>query len=128
MKIKLILFFSVLCFGCSKVVPRKPINPKASTTILQETVKESKMLNKIEDEKIINLIKRDSVTSYQVSKNGFWYTYIVKLDEEKPTPKSGNEVIIEYNLTDLDDVEIYSKQELGVKKYKVDKKLSIPKL
>ena len=57
MKIKFLLFLSVLCFGCSKIEPRKPINPKPSTTILAEIVAESKILNKIEDDKILQLIK-----------------------------------------------------------------------
>ena len=121
MKIKFLLFLSVLFIGCSKVEPRRPMNPKPSTTILQETIKESKMLNKIEDEKIINLIKRDSTTNYIASTNGFWYSYVTKIEDEKPTPQSGNEVTIEYNIRDLNNTVIYNKEELGNKKHKVDK-------
>ena len=121
MKVKILFFLTILCFSCSKVTPRKPINPKPSTTLLTETIEESKVLNKIEDEKILQLIKRDSTKVYTVSSNGFWYTYITKIEEELKTPKAGDEVSFTYNITDLNDAIIYSKEELGVKIYKVDK-------
>ncbi|ARV05898.1 gliding motility-associated peptidyl-prolyl isomerase GldI [Polaribacter sp. SA4-10] len=121
MKVKILFFLTILCFGCSKVTPRKPINPKPSTTLLTETIEESKVLNKMEDEKILQLIKRDSTKAYTVSSNGFWYTYITKIEEELKTPKAGDEVSFTYNITDLNDAIIYSKEELGVKIYKVDK-------
>jgi gliding motility-associated peptidyl-prolyl isomerase len=121
MKIKFLLFVSVLCLGCSKVSPRRPINPKSSTTILKETLKESIRLNKVEETKILAVIKKDSTATYQVSSNGFWYTYINKIDEETVTPKTGDVVSIAYNITDLQGRVIYSKEALGIKEYKVDK-------
>ena len=121
MRIRILLLLSIVCFGCSKVKPRRPINPKPSTTILKETIKKSKKLNQIEDAKIIKLIKKDSANTYQVSSNGFWYTYINKTEEEKPKPKTGDIVTIEYNITDLHDEIIYSKEELGTKTYTIDK-------
>ncbi|WP_298777557.1 gliding motility-associated peptidyl-prolyl isomerase GldI [uncultured Polaribacter sp.] len=117
-----IVFFVILIFiSCSKVTPRKPINPKKSTTIFKETIKENKLLNKVEDAKILALIKKDSTKTYFQSSNGFWYTYIKKIEEDLPTPKQENEVTLSYNITDLNDLIIYSKEELGVKKYKIDK-------
>ncbi len=121
MKIKKLFFIVIFCVACSKVTPRKPINPKASTTVFSETVEESKVLNKIEDEKILQLIKRDSTKVYTVSPNGFWYTYIHKLEEDLQIPKTGDEVSLIYNITDLNDAIIYSKDELGIKNYKIDK-------
>ena len=121
MKVRILIFCSVLFFSCSKNEPRRPINPKPSTTILQETVKESIKLNKIEDDKITSLIQKDSINNYLVSPNGFWYTYIHKVQENKETPKMGDIVIIEYNITDLQDNILYSKDELGQKEYVVDK-------
>ncbi|MFK8059523.1 MAG: gliding motility-associated peptidyl-prolyl isomerase GldI [Polaribacter sp.] len=121
MKIRILFFLTFLCFGCSKVTPRKPIEPKPSTTIFKETIKESKKINTIEDDKIISLIKKDSARNYIVSTKGFWYTYINKIDQEKPTPKTGDEVVLEYNIIDLENNIIYSKEDLGLKNYKVDK-------
>ena len=37
------------------------------------------------------------------------------------TPKLGDEVTFEYNITDLEGKIIYSKEELGIMKYRIDK-------
>ena len=121
MKNSYLFFLMVFCFSCSKIEPRKPINPKPSTTLYKETIKESIALNKIEEDKILQIIKNDSTKLYLQSSNGFWYTYIHKLEENSPTPKKGNEVTIEYNITDLNDSILYNKVSLGVKKYIIDK-------
>ncbi|QOD61202.1 gliding motility-associated peptidyl-prolyl isomerase GldI [Polaribacter haliotis] len=121
MKIKMLLFCGIILIGCSKSTPRKPINPKPSTTIFQKTIEESKQLNKVEEEKIEQLIEKDSTNSYTNSLNGFWYTYVTKIEADKPTPKTGDIAIIEFDVRDLNDTIIYSKEELGIKKYNVDK-------
>jgi len=121
MKIRILILTSILIIGCTKVTPRKPVNPKVSTTILKETILESKRLNKNEEDKILNLIALDSTKEYKVSPNGFWYTYINKVTENTPTPQLGDTVLLSYNITDLQGNVIYSKEELGVKEYKVDK-------
>ena len=110
-----------MSLGCSKVEPRKPINTRPSSTILSKTVAESIRLNTVENLKILEVIKADSSKKYQVSPNGFWYSYVTKIDENRQTPKTGNEVTFEYNITDLQGAVIYGKDELGLKKYKVDK-------
>ena len=117
------LFFIVIVFfvGCSKIEPRRPVNPKPSTTLFKETIDESKKLNKNEALKIAALIKNDSTNTYIQSSSGFWYTYIYKIEEDLPTPKVGDEVLIQYTISDLNDSIIYDKKELGLKTYKIDK-------
>ncbi|OAD45114.1 gliding motility-associated peptidyl-prolyl isomerase GldI [Polaribacter atrinae] len=121
MKINFLILASILCLGCAKVEPRRPINPTNSTTILKETIEESIKLNALEEDKIIDVIKKDSTKTYQVSPNGFWYAYINKIEEDTPTPKVGDIATITYNITDLQGTVIYSEAELGTKEYKVDK-------
>lgn len=111
----------MLCFGCSKIEPRKPINPRPSSTILQETIQESKKLNALENARLLSIIEKDSTKNYQVSSNGFWYAYINKVEESKKSPKIGDVVSIQYDIADLQGNIIYSKEELGLKNYKVDK-------
>ena len=111
----------LLGFSCTKIQPRKPINPKPSTSLYFQAMQENKILNKIEEDKILKLIKNDSTKTYKQSPNGFWYTYINKVEENLAMPKEGDEAVITYNITDLNDVIIYAKEELGVKNYKVDK-------
>ena len=111
----------LVCFSCSKIEPRKPINPKPSTTLYKETIRESIALNKVEDDKILESIQKDSSNVYLQSSNGFWYRYITKVVENLETPKKGNEVTIAYNIADLKDSILYSKTDLGIKKYIIDK-------
>ncbi|RCS27120.1 gliding motility-associated peptidyl-prolyl isomerase GldI [Polaribacter sp. WD7] len=121
MKIRVLFFLSILCFSCSKITPRRPIQPKPSTTILKETIKESKRLNALENQKIIDVIRRDSTTNYLVSPNGFWYTYANKITKDSPIPQPGDVVTLAYNIQDLEGNIIYSKEELKTKTYTVDK-------
>ncbi|MGB0880312.1 MAG: gliding motility-associated peptidyl-prolyl isomerase GldI [Polaribacter sp.] len=121
MKIKILFFLLFVCFSCVDVAPRRPVNPKPSTTILDEVIKENKILNTIEDQKIQQLIALDSTKVYHTSSYGFWYTYINKKNENTPTPISGNEVRFEYEISDLNDSIIYSKEQLGIKNYTIDK-------
>jgi gliding motility-associated peptidyl-prolyl isomerase len=115
------IFFLLFLLACSKVEPRRPINPKPSTTVLKETTKNYKALKDQEEHKILQLIERDSLTDYIQSKNGFWYTYNNKVEADLPIPKQGDVVKLHYNITDLQGNTIYSEKELGVKTYKVDK-------
>lgn len=122
MKANSILFFLlILVSGCKNIEPRRPINPKPSTTIFANTAKDFKNLNKIEEARILSIIKKDSLNTYIESKNGFWYLYNTKVLEDLPTPKIGDEVTLMYDIKDLNDSIIYSKEELGIKNYRVDK-------
>lgn len=122
MKTSFLIFFIVIFFGCVKNSTRKPINSKPSTTILTQTIKKSKLLNKLEEDAILAYIKKkDTRKLYIDSQNGFWYKYDKKIDEELPTPKMGDEVVLSYNISNLQDEEIYSHEVLGIKNYTVDK-------
>jgi len=117
----LLLVILLFLFGCSKIEPRRPINPKPSTTIYKEVIEDSKKINKAEDELLAELIKNDTIHNYKQSSQGFWYAYNHQIQENLPTPKLGDEVVIEYQISDLNDAIIYSKEELGQKTYKIDK-------
>jgi FKBP-type peptidyl-prolyl cis-trans isomerase FkpA len=121
MKNSFLSLMFLVCFSCSKIEPRKPINPKPSTTLYKETIRESIALNKVEDDKILESIQKDSSNVYLQSSNGFWYRYLTKVAEDSATPTKGNEVTISYNITDLKDSVLYSKTDLGIKKYIIDK-------
>ncbi|WOC40341.1 gliding motility-associated peptidyl-prolyl isomerase GldI [Polaribacter sp. HL-MS24] len=116
------LFVLILIFvACSKNEARRPLNPKPSTTLLSETVDHSKALNEIEVQKIEDYIANDSLQIYEVSKSGFWYSYQKKVHNNASVPVLGDEVIFEYQISDLYGNPIYTKEELGLKKYLVDK-------
>jgi gliding motility-associated peptidyl-prolyl isomerase len=121
MKIKGFILILLISFGCAKNEARRPINPKPSTTLLYETVEESKALNQLEVKRIENYIAKDSTKQYEVSKSGFWYVYQNKIIENLRTPTLGDAIVFEYDITDLEGNILYSKEELGVKNYRVDK-------
>ena len=128
MRNSLFYLFILLFICCKKQEARRPINPKPSTTIIKTMVEEHKVLNEIENKKIEYYIQQDSASVYLNSANGFWYTYINKIEENLPTPKSKEIAVIEYNIKDLNGEMIYSSEELGVKNYIVDNSDFIPAL
>lgn len=116
------LFF-LLCIvlvSCSEPQARRPITVKTSTT-LATTVAQTKAINKIEEQRILKYIQLDSLRTYTVSSNGFWYTYNHKIEGESYTPKANDRVLISYDIKDLTNEIIYSVEELGQKEYVVDK-------
>ena len=87
-----------------------------------------KKINKAEETKIKNYIKKDSLHRYISSPNGFWFRYIVKNESDTVFPVKGDIVQISYDILDLNDQIIYSKETNGVKEYVVDKEDFIPGL
>ncbi|WKD86378.1 putative FKBP-type peptidyl-prolyl cis-trans isomerase FkpA [Polaribacter huanghezhanensis] len=128
MKNSAILFLSVvLFFSCKEQEARRPIVQKTAT-ILSETLDQKKKLIALENKVIENYIAQDSTKQYHVASYGFWYSYITQKQLETQTPKIGDVVEISYNITNLYGNVFYAKDELGIKKYKIDKEDFIPAL
>ena len=106
--------------SCSEQEARAPITSSKSNGLLS-TISVLKEINKAEETKIKNYIKKDSLHSYSTSPNGFWYRYIVKNDSDTVFPVKGDIVQVSYDLLDLNDQIIYSKETNGIKEYVVDK-------
>lgn len=120
MRNSFLLLISILFFSCSSPEPRAPITVRKST-IYEETAKNLKKINEVEESNILNYIKKDSLISYNSSPDGFWYTIIKQGKDSTKKPKRENVVSLSYEIEDLEGKTIYSKEELGEKKYKVDK-------
>ncbi len=110
----------LLLWSCSEPTARRPITQKTAT-VISESIAQSKKLNAVENSFIEEYIAQDSATTYQTSAYGFWYTYQTKIENDSVTPVIGNEVEIEYDITDINGAVIYSKEELGKKVYQIDK-------
>ena len=86
------------------------------------------MLNEIEEEVFKELMNKDTTKYYINSKKGFWFYLKSKIDTTKIYPKKGDEVIINYEIRDIKNNIIFSKEQLGSpnqknkedKLYKVD--------
>lgn len=116
-----IVFIFFFIIGCTKIPPRRPINPKPSATIFKANIEASKKIIQEENKKIVDYFAQDSTKTYINSNNGFWYTYVDKVETDTFTPKEGDDVVLSYDITTLNDDIIYSKEDLGLKNYKIDK-------
>ena len=129
MKTRLTLFLISLVFlaSCKEPEARRPVSYSKSHTLVA-TIDPLKKVNSIEERKIEAYIKRDSTATYLVSPNGYWYQYLNKVDQEANTAQKGDIAELSYEILDLNNQVIYSKEELGIKEYKVDKEDFIPAL
>lgn len=110
----------VIFVSCTRPQPRKPVT-QSTSTFLQESIIRNKIINKVEEEAFIKLMQADSSKDYITSEYGFWYYYNNKISETSALPKTGDEVTFTYEIRDINDEIIYTKEELGEKNYLVDK-------
>ncbi len=124
----LLLLILIFAFAsCSEREARRPVSNNKSYT-LAETSEQMKKINKVEEMKIQAYIQNDSLNDYSGSPSGYWFHYVNKIENDAVTPKKEDVVELSYEILDLNDEVIYSKEELGVKEYKVDKEDFIPAL
>ncbi|MDY7395178.1 gliding motility-associated peptidyl-prolyl isomerase GldI [Aureibaculum sp. 2210JD6-5] len=118
----LVVVICFLCFflACTTPQPRKPVVQK-TYSFLQESIERNKIINKVEEDAFMELMKSDTTNNYIASESGFWYYYNIKNDEGSQLPKTGDEVTFTYQIKDINNEIIYTKEELGEKNYLVDK-------
>ena len=112
--------FVVLLISCTTPQPRKPIVQKTSS-FLQESIERNKVINKVEEDAFMKLMKADSTNNYITSESGFWYYYNSKNSQISELPITGDEITFTYEIKDINNQTLYSKEELGEKNYLVDK-------
>jgi gliding motility-associated peptidyl-prolyl isomerase len=122
----LVISLLFLLVSCQTQEARRPVSKSKSYT-LADTSEQMKKLNKIEEARVRGYIQQDSLTNYIASPNGFWYAYINKV-ETGASPKTEELVELSYEILDLNNRTLYSKEEMGIKTYKVDKEDFIPAL
>ena len=120
MKNKIYTLLLLVIIACAQPQPRKPVVKKTST-FLNESIERNKAINKVEENIFRSIMKADSLNTYIASSNGFWYCYTKRDTVETKLPVRGDEVIYEYEINDVNGDIIYSKEELGVRNYLVDK-------
>ncbi len=120
MRTSIFLVILVLAVSCTAPAPRKPVVRKTST-FLTESIQRNKIINEVEEKALLDYMKNDSLNTYISSPNGFWYQYIVKDSLKTELPIKGDEVIYAYEIKDVNDVLLYGKEELGDRKYMVDR-------
>lgn len=120
MRLVSFLFLVILVIACDGPEPRKPIQTK-SGSFFKASIERSRKLLEAEENKIQEIIKLDSLKHYSHSNSGSWYHYLTVNEEGDYKPKTGDLVAFSYDILTLDNDTIYSKEEIGVVTYKVDK-------
>ena len=120
MKNSFFIVFAILIISCTTPAPRKPIVRKTST-FLKESIERNKVINQVEEQALQDYIRNDSLHTYSTSPNGFWYRYTTKNSNATKFPVKGDEVIYAYEIKDVNDEILYTKEELGDRNYIVDR-------
>ncbi len=113
--------------SCGGPEPRRPVEVK-SGSFFKVSVKRSKELLEKEEKRIQEIIDKDSANQYLHSAAGSWYRLDVVNPEAEYTPQPDDLVVMTYNVVGLNNDTIYTKDDIGVLTYKVDKQELFPGL
>lgn len=120
-----LLISLILFLACGEPEPRRPIKVQSGSFIKESTERNKQLL--AQEEKLIqDIIDRDTIHNFMSSADGFWYYYESRSEEESPTPNPDDLVTLSYNVVSFNNDTIYSKENIGVNEYKVDKQALFP--
>jgi len=122
-----LLLFCLGILACQGPEPRRPVKVKTGS-FMKESAERSRQLLAQEEQLIQSIISIDSSNTYFNSTSGSWYYYNVKVEGVSPTPKPDDLVTMNYNVMSFNEDIIYSSEEIGIIKYKVDKQELFPGL
>ncbi len=125
-KISLLLCI-LLGFSCQEPQPRRPVKV-SSGTFIKESAERNRKLLALEEEMIRQVIQKDSLKEYYPTAEGSWYTYDLRNEVVDYTPQTDDLVRFTYDLLTLENDTIYSRGEIGLQTYKVDKQELFPGL
>lgn len=126
MKLVLLIIATIVLIGCGGPEPRRPIKVKSSS--FNASVERSKKLLALEESMINTIITNDSLHEYRNSAAGAWYYYEQRNENATYTPQPDDLVTLTYNVMGFTNDTIYSQEEIGILKYKVDKQELFPGL
>lgn len=117
----IIIAFILLAFtSCKTPEARKPISTKTGSFI-DASVERNKKLNAQEQASIKQILDKQNA-NYLASESGFWYYYNNKIENDSLNiPSFGDIVNYNYNVKYLNGQLIYSKEDIGVQTYVMDK-------
>lgn len=97
-----------LCLSCKSPEARMPESVQ-SGSFLKESAKRNKKLNELEQQQIKKIIKNNPDKDYTTSESGFWYYFNTKIEKDSVKPQFGDIIDFDYNVSNLEGEEIYSK-------------------
>lgn len=106
--------------SCEGPVPRKAVKISSGSSI-KASVERSKALLAKEEKLIQDIIKKDSLNSYQNTTSGSWFYYLSKNESSEKTAKANDLISLTYNVVNFENDTIYSMNDIGVLQYTADK-------
>ncbi len=122
-----IILMTLLLIGCEGPKPRHPVKRNTGSSI-KASIERSKKILAQEEKLIQEIIAKDSLQTYLQSASGSWYFYTKKNESDGYTAQPDDRVTLTYNILSFDNDTIYSIDDIGVFKYKVDKQELFPGL
>jgi len=88
---------------------------------MNESIERNRILNELENDALSEKMKKENEHEYLNSEQGFWYYYNKKDSIAHELPESGDQVFYSYEIRNLAEEVLFSKEEIGTKSYFVDK-------
>ena len=120
----ILLVFNLV--SCGSPDPRRPVKVKSGS--FNASVERSKKLLALEEGMMNTIMAKDSLRQYEHSAAGAWYYYQQKNETATYAPQPDDLVTLTYNVVGFNNDTIYSGEEIGILKYKVDKQELFPGL
>ena len=115
----ILCLIAVTVFGCKSPEARLP-ETVSSGSFFKESIERNKKLNESEYQKIKDIIAKNPDRQYIASESGFWYFYETKIEQDTIQATFGDLLNFDYDVKDLNENTIYSKEELGNQNYAMD--------
>lgn len=121
------VFIVALAVSCRTPEARWPIEAK-SGSFLKLSAERNRRLLLQEEALMARLVAADSAHAYLVSASGTHYYYETRAETAGYTPQPDDLVTLRYDLTTWNNDTLYSQDEIGTLRYKVDKQELFPGL
>ena len=122
-----LLILITLLTGCEEPAPRWPVKEKGADFLKQSAERNRRLLEQ-EQSLLDTLVSRDTLHTYIRSESGSRYYYLVKAASAGYTPEPEDWVTLQYDLATWTGDTLYSADQIGTVRYKVDKQELFPGL
>lgn len=113
--------------SCEGPTPRHPVK-RNTTSSIQVSIERSKKLLALEESIIKQVVAKDSLNTYLNTDSGSRFFYVKKNESKTYIAQPDDLVTLTYNVLSLTNDTLYSMQDIGILKYKVDKQELFPGL
>ena len=117
----------IVMVSCQDPQPRRPLEVQGGS-FLKQSADRNRRLLQLEDSLMLEVIELDSLHVYIESASGFRYYYEQRLSDAGYLPQTDDLITFTYDLRTWNGDTIYTREEIGIIRYKVDKQELFPGL